>query len=145
MFTRTALPLFACMMIAGCAAEPYDGPATRSEVVQPTVAVVAPIPPVAPAPALQLRSTGSVVGLPVVDQAGQSIGIVQAVAAERGSGDIRYLVIAGPSFGLGYYITVPAANAQTTGNRVVLDAPAVTWMQAPRYASAQINEMYGAF
>lgn len=83
MFTRTALPLFACMMIVGCAAEPYDGPATRSEVVQPTVAVVAPIPPVAPAPALQLRSAGSVVGLPVVDQAGQSIGIVQAVAAER--------------------------------------------------------------
>jgi hypothetical protein len=142
MIHKSALPFLACAILAGCA-QPYDTPAYRGEVASPPVTATAPIPPVPPASTLQLRMTGSVVGLPVVDQAGQPIGIVQAVAADRGSGQIRDLIIASPSFGLGYYIAVPAVNAQTTGDRVVLNAPAVAWLQAPRYGSQQLSEMYG--
>ena len=146
MFSRTALSLLACIIAAGCEPD-YDAAAYRTDTAHPVVPTTAPIPPVAaaPAPVLQLRSSGSVVGFPVVDSAGQPIGTVQAVAAERGSGEVRYLVIASPNFGFGYYISVPVADAQTGGDRVVLNAPAGAWMQAPRYASQQINAMYGAF
>jgi hypothetical protein len=144
MIRKTALPFLACMILAGCAA-PYDGPGYRSEVSHPVVMATAPIPPVQPAAILQLRQTGSVVGFPVIDSAGQPIGFVQAVAAERVSGEIRYLVIAGPSLGLGYYISVPAANTQIAGNHVVLNGPVGVWTQAPRYASQQLNEMYGPY
>ncbi len=147
MIYRILLPLAACAVIAGCEPPPYDTQANRADLGSPVTATATPIPavPPAPAPVLQLRNTGSVVGLPVVDPSGQSIGTVQAVAAERGTGQVRYLVIASPSFGLGYYISVPAEDARTTGDRVILNAPAGMWMQSPRYAMTQINEMYRPF
>lgn len=143
MISKTALSLVACMVAAGCAPGPYDS--TGAAVAYPNTATMAPIPPVPPEPALQLRSAGSVVGLPVIDAAGQPVGTVQAVAAVRQTGEIRDLIIASPHFGLGYYISVPAASAQSLGDHVVLNAPPGAWMQAPRLASQQISEMYGAY
>jgi len=146
MLLRTTLSLLACVVAAGCGPPPYDTAADR-DATYPVAATTTPIPPAppAPVPALLLRNTGSVVGFPVIDSVGQPVGTVQAVAAERGSGEVRYLIIASPNFGFGYYISVPATSAQAAGNHVVLNAPAVAWMQAPRYASAQISAMYGAY
>jgi sporulation protein YlmC with PRC-barrel domain len=144
---KATLPFLACLVAAGCSAAPYDTTATGTTTVvtRPYVATTAPIPPVAPTPTLQLRNAGSVVGYPVVDSMGQPVGTVQAVAAERLTGTVRYLVVASPSFGVGSYISVPAVNAQTTGDRVVLNAPMATWAASPRYGSQQISEMYGSF
>lgn len=146
MFPRTTLSLLACFVAAGCAPD-YDNVAGRDGAHPIVATTTTAIPPVAPAPvpALQLRDTGSVVGFPVTDSVGQPVGTVQAVAAERGSGEVRYLIVASPNFGFGNYISVPATSAQTTGDRVVLNGPAVAWMQAPRYASPQISQMYGAY
>jgi len=146
MIKKATLSLLACIAAAGCAA-PYDNPPSQAVAVRPSIP--GPIPPVAPAiaptPALQLRRAGSVVGFPVVDPVGQPVGTVQAVAVVRETGEVRDLVIASPSFGPGYYISVPAENAQSTGDRVILNGPMVSWMQAPRYAAPQISEMYGSF
>jgi len=145
MIKKAMLSLLGCIAVAGCAA-PYDYPPNQAAAVQPIAGPIPPMPPTAaPTPALQLRRAGSVVGFPVFDPVGQPVGTVQAVAVVRGTGEVRDLIIASPSFGPGYYINVPAENAQSTGDRVILNGPMVSWMQAPRYAAPQISQMYDPF
>ena len=145
MSAKATVSILACLAAAGCAAAPYDNPGSTTVVTTPPyAAATAPIPPVPPS-TLQLRHDGSVVGFPVVDSVGQPVGTVQAVAAERGTGTVRYLIVTSPSFGAGYYISVPAADARMTGSRVVLNAPMSAWIAAPRYGAPQLSEMYGPF
>jgi sporulation protein YlmC with PRC-barrel domain len=112
------------------------------------VAVVLPpaLPPMAPAvEPLNLMSRGSIVGYTVFDANGQPVGTVNAVSARPGTGEIRYVVVASPNFGFDNFIVIPAPNAQARGNNsVVLTASAGNWMQAPRYNSGQLRQMYGS-
>ncbi len=144
---RIALSALICVAAAGCVAQaPYDASANnRTYVATTTVTTPSPIAPVPPAPVLSLMNSGSVVGYRVFDAGGQPIGYVQAVAVVRGTGEVRNLIVSSPNFGLGNYISVPAINAQTVGDRVVLNAPTVVWMQAPRYQTPQLSEMYVAY
>jgi hypothetical protein len=110
----------------------------------------APVPGVAPnwpvspnAEQLQLVHRGSVVGYLVFDSFGQPVGTVDTVAARPGSGEVRYAIVSGPSFGPGYFIAVPAANAQTANGRVVITGSLANWDQAPRYHGDQIQQTFG--
>jgi sporulation protein YlmC with PRC-barrel domain len=111
------------------------------------VAIALPpaLPPIAPTvEPLNLLSRGSIVGYTVFDATGQPVGTVNAVSARPGTGEIRYVVVANPNFGFDNFIVVPAPNAQTRGNSVVLTASASSWMQAPRYNSNQLRQIYGS-
>ncbi len=92
---------------------------------------------------LQLVHRGSVVGYLVFDSFGQPVGMVDTVAARPGTGEVRYAIVSGPSFGQGYFIAVPAANAQTTDGRVVITGSLANWDQAPRYHGEQVQQTFG--
>jgi hypothetical protein len=124
-------------------------------VVTTTTAVVPGLPPApmfglppAPLPAtvepLQLVRRGSVVGLPVVDAAGQPVGTVDAVAAVPATGEVRYAVIAGPNLGFGTYIVVPAVLTTAAAGRVVLNGPPGAWVHEPRYRGDYVQRTYGS-
>jgi hypothetical protein len=117
----------------------------------PPIAAVSVLPPAAvtaaPPPhpeALQLTRRGSVVGYPVFDSYGQPIGTVDAVAAVAITGEVHYVIVAGPSFGVGNYIVVPATSARLAGERVMLVGGLANWTQAPRYRSEQVPQVFGA-
>jgi len=108
------------------------------------------LPPVLPAPAvtggvgpLQMARVGSVVGLPVIDGSGTPVGRVEAVAILPATGEVRYAIVSGPSFGPGYYIAVPAAQAQAGAGQVVIAGTLSQWMQAPRYRGEQLPQAIG--
>lgn len=105
-------------------------------------------PPVAGAPAvggpLQFARAGSIVGEPVVDQAGAPVGQVTAVAVVPTTGEVRYAIVAGPDFGPGYYVAVPAAQAVNSSGQVVLSGTLQQWLQAPRYRGDQLPPAIGA-
>jgi len=93
---------------------------------------------------LQLARRGSVVGQPVYDSLGQPIGTVSAVAATPSNGEVRYVLVSGPSFGAGNDIAIPAASASAAGGRVVLSAPLAQWQQAPRYRAEVVPQVFGS-
>ncbi len=114
---------------------------------------MASLPPVLPPPVtgsptaggpLQFARMGSVVGLPVVDQAGTPVGQVTAVAVVPTTGEVRYAIVSGPSFGPGYYIAVPAGQAIDSSGEVVLSGTLQQWQQAPRYRGDQLPPAIGA-
>lgn len=93
---------------------------------------------------LQLARRGSVVGQPVYDSLGQSVGVVSAVAAAPSNGEVRYVLVSGPSFGAGNDIAIPAASASAASGRVVLSAPLAQWQQAPRYRAEVVPQVFGS-
>lgn len=93
---------------------------------------------------LQLARRGSVVGQPVYDSLGQPVGVVSAVAAAPSNGEVRYVLVSGPSFGAGNDIAIPASSAQAASGRVVLSAPLAQWQQVPRYSSAVVPQVFGS-
>ncbi len=93
---------------------------------------------------LQLARRGSVVGQPVYDSLGQPIGTVSAVAATPSNGEVRYVLVSGPSFGAGNDIAIPAASASASSGRVVLSAPLAQWQQAPRYRAEIVPQVFGS-
>jgi len=93
---------------------------------------------------LQLARRGSVVGQPVYDSLGQPIGTVSAVAATPSNGEVRYVLVSGPSFGAGNDIAIPAASASAASGRVVLSAPLAQWQQAPRYRAEVVPQVFGS-
>ncbi len=108
-------------------------------VVPPPAVAPAPVPPIAPVAPLRLAYAGSIVGYPVTDSMGQPLGRVEAVAVVPTTGEVRYAIVANPSFGLGSYIEVPAADARTMAGNVVVAGTNANWMQAPRYTSDQLR------
>ena len=123
----------------------------------PVVTQVSPLPPV-PVMAttvtttavpvgvepLQLARRGSVVGQPVYDSLGQPVGVVSAVAAAPSNGEVRYVLVSGPSFGAGNDIAIPANSASAASGRVVLSAPLAQWQQAPRYRAEVVPQVFGS-
>lgn len=110
----------------------------------PSTAVSSPMWPVSPnAEQLQLVHRGSVIGYPVVDSFGQRVGTVDTVAVRPSTGEVRYAIVSGVSFGPGNYIAVPAESAQTTGGRVIVAGSLANWDQAPRYRSEQVQQTFG--
>ncbi|MBM3597466.1 MAG: hypothetical protein FJX35_04585 [Alphaproteobacteria bacterium] len=103
-----------------------------------------PVLPTPPAEALQLARRGSVVGLPVVDSSGQTVGYVDSLAIVPTSGEVRHVIVAGPSFGQGYYIAMPAMSTYLNTGRVVLMQTAPNWMQSLRYTAMQVQQVYGS-
>lgn len=93
---------------------------------------------------LQLARRGSVVGQPVYDSLGQPIGVVSAVAASPSNGEVRYVLVSGPSFGAGNDIAIPAASASAASGRVVLSAPLAQWQQVPRYRAEVVPQVFGS-
>jgi len=92
---------------------------------------------------LQLSQQANVVGMRVVDSFGQEVGTINAVATEPSTGEVRYAIVSGPSFGLGNYIAVPASSAHVNGSQVVLNGSLAAWMQSPRYQTSQLPTMFG--
>jgi hypothetical protein len=126
----------------------------RTVITTPMVVQSAPgpgmLPPVLPPPALgvaaaplQLVRAGSVVGMPVIDAAGVPIGRVDAVAIVPITGEVRFAIVSGPSLGTGWYIAVPATQAQANAGQVVLTGTLDQWMQAPRYRGDQLPQAIG--
>jgi sporulation protein YlmC with PRC-barrel domain len=113
-------------------------------VVVPAAPLPGPVPPVAPVMPLRLAYAGSIVGYSVTDSAGAPLGRVEAVAVEPASGQVRYAIVANPSFGLGSYIEVPADNARTVGSSVIVSGADADWMRAPRYTSDQLRLQFSA-
>lgn len=116
-------------------------------------AVIGALPPVMPPPVvgsvaigtpLQFSRMGSVVGMPVIDSAGTPVGQVDAVAIVPNTGEVRFAVITGPNFGPGYYIAVPAGQAQINAGQVVISGSINQWLQAPRYRGDQLAPAVGA-
>jgi sporulation protein YlmC with PRC-barrel domain len=105
-------------------------------------------PPVAGSPTvggpLQFARAGSVVGLPVVDQAGTPVGQVTAVAVVPTTGEVRYAIVAGPNIGPGYYLAVPAAQAVSSQGEVVVSGTAQQWFQSTHYRGDQLPPAIGA-
>ena len=126
----------------------------RTVVTAPTAApppapMVNTIPPIMPAPVggygpLTLARAGSVVGLSVIDSSGMPVGRVDEVAVVPATGEVRYAIIEGPSFGPGYYIAVPSAAASVAGGQLVITGSLASWTQAPRYRDDQLPQMLGA-
>jgi sporulation protein YlmC with PRC-barrel domain len=112
--------------------------------VVPVAPPPAPIPPVAAVMPLRLAYAGSIVGYTVTDSAGAPLGRVEAVAVEPASGQVRYAIIANPSFGLGSYIEVPAGDARTVGSSVIVSGADADWVRAPRYTSDQLRLQFSA-
>lgn len=110
--------------------------------------LVGTLPPVATAPAvsapLMLAWRGGAVGAPVYDVTGTYIGTLAAQSVEPGTGVPRYAIVSGPSIGRGYYIAVPASDAQYLNGRVMLDAPLASWQQLPHYQLGEVQQAYGA-
>jgi sporulation protein YlmC with PRC-barrel domain len=108
------------------------------------------LPPVVPAPVaavgspLQVAHAGSVVGMAVVDQAGAPVGQVTAVAVVPNTGEVRYAIVTGPDFGVGYYVAVPAAQAVDSSGQIVVSGTLQQWLQAPRYRGDQLPPAIGA-
>ena len=107
---------------------------------------VATLPPATPSPLpsggepLTLAHQGSVVGYPVFDSLGSTVGSVDAVAAVPTTGEVRYVIISGANLGPGNYIAAPASVARLSGDRLVLtEAPAAL----PRYRSEQLTQSFG--
>ena len=127
-------------------------PVTAPVVVTAPTVVAAPTvvtttttaPSTLPAEPLELAHRGSVVGYPVIDSFGQSVGVIDAVAAVPATGEVRYAIISGPTFGPGYFIAAPAARTSMSDGRVVLAGSLATWSQAPRYRGDQIQQSFGA-
>lgn len=123
----------------------------------PVVTQVSPLPPVPVLSStvtttavpvgiepLQLARRGSVVGQPVYDSLGQPVGVVSAVAASPSNGEVRYVLVSGPSFGAGNDIAIPASSASSASGRVVLSAPLAQWQQVPRYSAAAVPQVFGS-
>ena len=112
-----------------------------------TAPAVMPAPPTAvsanPPEPLELAHRGIVVGYPVVDSFGQPVGVIDAVAAVPATGEVRYAIISGPTFGPGYFIAAPAASTSLSAGRVVLAGSLATWTQVPRYRGEQIQQSFG--
>lgn len=87
--------------------------------------------------AVKLVHSGGMVGYPVVDSSGQSIGTVNAVAVAPKTGEVRYIVVSSQNFGRGSYIVVPASSAQSSDGRVVVSGSAASWAQAPQHEDNQ--------
>jgi len=127
----------------------YPRTVITTPVVAQTPAALGTLPPVAPLPAvstagpLQLARAGSVVGMPVIDSAGTPIGQVAAVAIVPATGEVRFAIVAGPSFGPGWYIAVPAVQAQAAAGQVVVTGTLNQWMQGPRYRGEQLPQAIG--
>lgn len=116
--------------------------ATASSILPPAAAL--PHAALSPLPGdgepLTLAHQGSVVGYPVIDPLGSTIGSVDAVAAVPTTGEVRYVIISGPNLGLGNYIAAPASVARLSGDRLVLtEAPSAL----PRYRSEQLSQSFG--
>jgi hypothetical protein len=118
---------------------------------QPQLASVAPPPAPPPGEAqatasgatapLNLMRRGSIVGFPVTDAYGHSVGTVEAVATVPTTGEVRYAIVSGPDFGIGQYIAVPAQSARAADGKVILAGTLDNWVQAPRYRGDQVNSM----
>lgn len=112
----------------------------------PMTAMLPPVVPAAPATTsgmLALAHTGSVIGYPVVDSIGQPVGQVASVAVVPTTGEVRYAIVSGPSFGIGNYIAVPVSETRMGAGRVVLNGPLASWTQAPRYRGEQLPQALG--
>ena len=116
----------------------------------PTPGLLPPVlpPPVTGSPTaggpLEFARSGSVVGMSAVDQTGAPVGEVAAVAVVPTTGEVRYAILAGPDFGPGYYVAVPAGQAISSQGRVVLSGTLQQWLQAPRYRGDQLPPAIGA-
>lgn len=122
---------------------PVPAPPPASAAAAPPSVATTTLPPGPSAASgsepVQLVHSGSIVGYPVVDSTGQSIGTVNAVAVAPKTGEVRYIVVSSQSFGSGSYIVVPATSAQSSDGRVVLSGSASSWAQAPRYGGDQLR------
>ncbi|HEY1722535.1 MAG TPA: PRC-barrel domain-containing protein [Magnetospirillaceae bacterium] len=150
-YTLATLPQFPTL-----AALEHHYPRTVITAVAPPPApapVVGMLPPVSPAPApgpiipgapLQFARFGSVVGMAVIDSAGTPMGQVSAVAIVPATGEVRFAIVTGPAFGPGYYVAVPATQAQMNAGQVVVSGTETQWLQAPRYRGDQLSLAVGA-
>jgi hypothetical protein len=152
MSKRIAIPLAAASLLAACAA-PQEANRPQSNLPPPEMAALPPsnVPPPAAVPSvpppsepMQLVRRGNVVGYQVVDSYGQPMGIVDSVAAVPPSGEVRYLIVSGPSFGPGNFIAVPASEGQAQGSRVIVTGSAQGWLQTRRYRGDQVAQVFGA-
>src|SRR5262245_45941852 len=103
-----------------------------------------PIPYVAPpSEPMHLVRRGNVVGYQVVDSYGQPLGLVDSVAAIPATGEVRYMIVSGPSLGPGNFIAIPVASGQTSGDRVIVTGTSASWAQTTRYRGDQVAQVFG--
>ena len=108
-----------------------------------TTPMAAPLATIMPVESLQLAQRGELVGRVVTDSSGAQIGAVEYVAVAPPSGEVRYLIVSGNSFGSGNYIAVPYGNSHLVNGRIMVDVPMSTLTSAPRYQRPEVQQRFG--
>jgi sporulation protein YlmC with PRC-barrel domain len=91
---------------------------------------------------LRLSRRGNLVGSQVVDGAGAPLGTVSSVALRPATGEVRFLIVAGPTLGPDF-IAIPYGNSTPSNGRIVVNGTAAGWMQMPRYRGDQVVQVFG--
>jgi hypothetical protein len=107
---------------------------------------VAEIPMVQPVPeSLVILHSSSVVGMPVIDASGGSVGQVDSVAAVPGTGQVLYALVTGPQIGADTYILLPSSTMELREGKVTLPEMMAADLVALRhYKHGESLDMTGA-